>query len=134
MIRYIVTAKKNPVNPGEVKYYAAKAPNMAARFPTQAIYQSMAMDSNIPQAFIPQALNAIARAIMMFALNGHSVRVGEFGSFRPIIKSRGANTAEGFSRGNIKGVKIAFTPSSSLRNILQTASFELAKPEEEEEP
>lgn len=130
MIKYYIRPKKNPINK-EVKYYAVKDGTGAARFSTEAMYQTMSETSNVPLAYIPQALEAIAQAVQMFVLNGHCVTVGSLGSFQPIIQSRGALSADEFSVSHIKGVKIAFRPSVMMREILRTTTFQRATLEED---
>lgn len=130
MIRYNIIPKKNPITK-EVKYYAMKDGVGAARFMTEEMYATMSEASNVPVAYIPQALEAIAQAVQMFVLNGHCVRVGHFGSFQPQIVSRGASTAADFGVGNIKRVRIRFRPSPEMRYILQKTTFEKAPVEED---
>lgn len=130
MIRYKIVPKKNPVNK-VVKYFAVKDGAGAARFMTDQMYKTMSETSNVPLAYIPQALQAIAQSIQMFVLNGHSVSVGELGSFRAILKSKGAPTMEDFNPSYITGVKIAFKVSSPMREILRTTTYQKAALEED---
>lgn len=130
MIKYYVIPRKNPINK-EVKYYAMKDGAGAARFTTDQMYKTMSETSNVPIAYIPQALEAIAQAVQMFVLNGHCVTVGDLGSFQPIIKSSGALSADEFSTAHIKGVAIKFRPSPVMREILRTTTFQRATLEED---
>lgn len=123
MIKYNIIPRKNPINK-EVKYYAVKDGAGAARFMTDDMYKTMSETSNVPIAYIPQALEAIAQAVQMFVLNGHCVTVGDLGSFQPVIKSSGALSEDEFSVSHIKGVKIKFRPSWVLREILRTTTFQ----------
>lgn len=130
MIRYYVVPKKNPINK-VVKYYAVKETIGAARFMTDKMYKTMSEASNVPVAYIPQALEAIAQAVQMFVLNGHCVRVGHLGSFQPIIVSRGSNTEADFSTANIQRVRIRFRPSAEMRAVLMNTTYQRAVLEED---
>lgn len=130
MIKYNIIPRKNPITK-EVKYYATKDGTGAARFMTDQMYKTMSETSNVPIAYIPQALEAIAQAVQMFVLNGHCVTVGSLGSFQPVIKSSGALSADEFSTAHIKGVSIKFRPSPVLREVLRTTTFQRAALEED---
>lgn len=122
MIKYYVIPRKNPINK-KVKYYAMKDGAGAARFTTDQMYKTMSETSNVPIAYIPQALEAIAQAVQMFVLNGHCVTVGDLGSFQPVIKSSGALSADEFSASHIKSYKMAFVASPQLKRAALKANM-----------
>ena len=50
--------------------------------------------------------------------DGKSVQLGEFGIFRPTIKAKSADTAEGVTASNIVRKRIVFTPGKIFQRTL----------------
>lgn len=114
-IKYNVVPKKDPVFKTK-KYYALKAP--APRILTEQLMDYMAANSKVPRAHVPAALNAILKSIQQLVLNGHSVKVPGLGTFRPVIKSKGAESAEAFNPAkNITGVMVRFRVDKFYNDI-----------------
>ena len=51
-------------------------------------------------------------------VGGKSVQLGEFGIFRPTIKAKSADTAEGVTASNIVRKRIVFTPGKIFQRTL----------------
>lgn len=113
-IKYNVVPKKNPIDKS-VKYYALKAP--VPRIMTEQLIDYMATNSKVPRAHVPAALNAILKSVQQLTLNGHAVKVPGLGTFRPIIKSEGADSAEAFTAKHIKSVMVRFRIDSFYNDI-----------------
>ena len=61
--------------------------------------------------------------------------MGEFGSFRLSIRSKGAETADAFNASLIKKARVIFSPGTSLRWMSEIVKFEEdedMKPKKEE--
>lgn len=50
--------------------------------------------------------------------DGKSVKLGEFGNFRPAIKAKAANSEEEATSNNIYRRKILFTPGTALKSAM----------------
>lgn len=55
--------------------------------------------------------------------DGKSVRLGDFGIFRPAIKTRAANSADEASGSNIYRRRINFTPGKAFKNAMKDMSI-----------
>ena len=65
--------------------------------------------------------------------DGFSIQLGEFGSMRVTLSSKGAETEKAFKTETIKP-RVVFTPGTELKRELAANSYEsLRKKEEEEE-
>ena len=60
---------------------------------------------------------------MYGAKSGHSVQLGELGTFRIMITSKGAATAEDFTSDYIKSAHVRYFPSKRIKNIYQELSY-----------
>jgi len=54
--------------------------------------------------------------------DGKSVRLGEFGMFRPTIRTKSASSAKEVTAGNIIGKRIIFTPGKIFQRTLSDMS------------
>ncbi|WP_434574802.1 HU family DNA-binding protein [Riemerella anatipestifer] len=60
-------------------------------------------------------------------VEGNSVQLGDFGTFRVSFSSEGVDTEKDFTTDKIKGVKVLFTPSSDFKRVLSEMRFEQEK-------
>lgn len=57
-------------------------------------------------------------------VQGKSVKLGDFGSFRLSLSSDGAETEEQFNATMIKNAKIIFTPGTQLKSEIAKVKYE----------
>ncbi|NHW58857.1 DUF4496 domain-containing protein, partial [Escherichia coli] len=60
-------------------------------------------------------------------VEGNSVQLGDFGTFRISFSSEGADTEQKFTTDKIKGIKVLFTPSTEFKKTLSDMKFEQEK-------
>ncbi|MDR2206149.1 MAG: HU family DNA-binding protein [Flavobacteriaceae bacterium] len=60
-------------------------------------------------------------------IEGNSVQLGDFGTFRVSFSSEGTDTQDAFHTEKIKGLKILFTPSPDFKKKLLDIQFEQDK-------
>ena len=134
MIKYNVIPRKNPINK-EVKYYAQMAP--VNPMTLNDVAEIISNQSTVTLHDCKAVLSALQEQIALQLRNGNSVRLGDLGSFHPVVKSSGALSADEFSTAHIKGLKVCFNMSSQMRYMLSkqnpAVKFEVVKPEEQEE-
>lgn len=117
-INFVLRAKKNPATKVE-KTYAQNAPSTAVDI--KHIARAIEQKTTVSPSDVLAVLNALQREVIENLKIGHSVRLGDLGSFRLTIQSRGASTPEeARKRGAslIKGVKVQFTKSTTMRDEL----------------
>lgn len=116
MIPIQVIAKRD-MSTKEVKYY----PQIATTTPLTLtdIAERIEQRSTVSSADVKGVLDSLQLTIKESLLAGKSVRLGDLGSFRPsfrVAETVGAPSAVNAS--TIAGVRILFTPSSTLRGML----------------
>lgn len=70
-------------------------------------------------------LKGVQDTMVSFLEEGFSVKLGEFGSFRPAINAESQDKAEDVSVNTIIRRKIVFTPGGAFKEMLGAASIEL---------
>jgi nucleoid DNA-binding protein len=55
--------------------------------------------------------------------DGQIVRLGDLGSLRINVKSKGEETEADVSASSIEGAKAVFTPSAKLKDLLKTLKY-----------
>jgi predicted histone-like DNA-binding protein len=65
----------------------------------------------------------LLKVIIRLLLEGHSVQLGELGSFRLTARGEASDTEEEVNANKIKSVRIHFIPSDTLRNEINNATF-----------
>jgi predicted histone-like DNA-binding protein len=68
-------------------------------------------------------LYQLLKVIVRLLLEGHTVQLGELGSFRLTVHSESSTTEAEVNANKIKNVKLHFTASEDLRNQLKHATF-----------
>lgn len=96
--------------------------------------------SAMSSADVKAILDSLNWAMGLELRSGNIVQVGEFGSFRFSVRSRGTDTEDDFNASMIKKARIIFAPGSSLRWASQITKFEeddvkiVEKSEEDDRP
>lgn len=115
-IKYVVR-KKKIIGGSGYKYYAQVAPVHAIN--RKEIAEYIMQNEQVGEAVVASAVDAILKSIENFVMNGHSVSIGDFGTFRVTLKSAGSATAEAVSAENVTGARIRFFPASNLKQALK---------------
>lgn len=117
MLKYNVVTKKSPIDQS-VKYYARLVPVNPVKL--QSLAEPISEACTVTVHDVKAVLSALETQIVRELRNGNSVRLGDLGSFRPTISSKGANSVDEFTTGHIQRVNIRFYGSAKMR-------FELSK-------
>lgn len=118
-IKYVVR-KKKIIGTSGYKYYPQVAPVHAIN--RKEIAEYIMQNEQVGEAVVASAVDAILKSIENFVMNGHSVSIGDFGTFRVTLKSAGSATAEAVTSENVKGARIRFFPASNLKQALKLTS------------
>jgi len=84
------------------------------------ISQSCGVNATQTQAVLTALENRLAHYLDI----GHGVKVGKFGSFKPVIRTKVSATKENLSMDNVRMKVIQFFPGSLLRNVIKNISIE----------
>lgn len=90
-----------------------------------SLVESCSKNSYVPRAYMEAALVAIIEAMENHLLNGHSIELPEFGIFSISCESTVAKTPAEAGVGQLKGLKINFRPSTTLKEKLANVDVEL---------
>lgn len=81
--------------------------------------------TGIHRAMVDVVLKGVQDTMVSFIEEGFSVKLGEFGSFRPAINAESQDNIEDVNANTIIRKKIVFTPGCAFKEMLGSASIEL---------
>ncbi len=115
MIKVNVKARKNPLDKS-VKYYIAVAP--VNHLNLVQIAKVISDRCTVTEPDVLAVLNSLQTEVIRAMQNGQSVRLGQLGSFRPTLASKGVSSKDAASTANVKALRCRFTMGSRLRSSL----------------
>ena len=127
-IKYILKPKKDPQK-GTIKTYAQIA--QIDHVDIDEVTKYLVDLSSLSEGEVASVLVLLQKYIIDVLASGRSVRLGDLGSFRPTIASRGAEAGEEFiPESLIENVRVRFTQSSKMRQMLdkRNVKFRLVEP------
>ena len=112
MLKYSLIERTNPKT-GINLYYA----NLTGTTPLtiEAFSSKVCQECHINPVQLLNTLYYLEKEIIDALLNGHSVRLGDIGSFHLTLSSTGAESNDSFSEENLRGLKVRFVPTSKMR-------------------
>ena len=119
MIQYVIHSIKSP-RTGEVKYFPQIAP--APPVMRKELIEEIEQKTTLTSTDVKACLAALEHAISNHLVQGQAVRLGDLGSFRPTLASKGAESADKCDASLIKHVRCRFTMSATMAMHLQTAN------------
>lgn len=123
-MEYVIRPKRVPAT-NKIRYYMLVAPVKPVELGD--IAARIERTSTVSSADIKAVLDALQYEVREQIKAGHSVRLGDLGSFRPTIACKGMDKAEDLTVRNIKRVRVKFTPSATLEKELSPAFVSFSK-------
>ena len=124
-----LVTRKNPQKKTEVKFYAN--PVNAGRKTLHEIARDIAGRSSLTRGDIENVLSNFIDCLPGYLRDGFSVQLGEFGTMRLTLSSKGAETEKAFNTDSIKP-RVTFTPGVELKSALRDNSYETVKEKEKD--
>jgi len=123
-IKYKVIEKCLPglAHQGEKKHYAL--PVMHGVLNLQDIIKSIEQRCTVSGADIHAALYALVDVAIDGLEDGSIVRLGELGSLRISLHSKGKDVASEVKSSDITGARVIFTPGTRIKMMIKTAKFQ----------
>lgn len=115
MIKVNVKSRKNPID-SSVKYYMNICPVTYLKL--EQIAKNISDRCTVTEPDVLAVLNSLQTEVIKAMQNGQSVRLGQLGSFRPTISSKGVANKADADTSLIKAVRSRFTMGSRLRSAL----------------
>lgn len=122
-MKYTLVESKNP-RTEEPMFYASAAPVNVVKLAT--IATEISQNCTVTPHDIRAVISALEERIIGHLQQGHSVRLGLLGSFRPTVRSRSAKTPLEFTNKNITGIGVVFTQSSTMKFKLGASNPEVS--------
>lgn len=115
MMTYRIVARKSPITKIP-KFY----PALISPIPMNSakIIDRIEKKCTLASSDVKAVVDALEVEIIDCLQAGLSVRLGDLGSFRASIRSKGVPKAEDVAAANITGVHVVFTPSGKMRRSL----------------
>jgi predicted histone-like DNA-binding protein len=119
---YKKVQRGNPANPSAPKlwYPILKSLGLVKE---KEVAKLLADETTLNPKEAEMTIFQLLKVVVKLLLDGHTVQLGELGSFRLTIHSEGSETEEEVSANKIRNVQIRFTPSSEVREQIQKATF-----------
>lgn len=125
MIQFNVRRMKN--HKTEKEYFFPMITNLETSKIREVVSQ-IEKQCTLTYADVKSVLLALEYVVTQHLQAGHTIRLGNLGSFRPtIVAAEGAQTASGVNAKCIKAVRCRFTPSATLQLSLQKSNVELER-------
>ena len=128
-MRFRLVQKKNPQKREEVKFYA-NAVNVGHKS-LDDIARDIAGRSSLTRGYVSNVLYNFIDCLPHYLRDGFSIQLGNFGSMRVTLSSKGSETEEEFKTTTIKP-RVVFTPGTELKHELGTNSYESLRKKDEE--
>ena len=123
MIKYHAVARKNPATKA-IKYYPAVAKSQPVDLVDVAT--DITAFCTVTEPDVIAVLRALQKVMYSHLAQGHSIRLGDVGSFRVSLKSlKGQEEADKVTADDIRYARIVYTPSGWLQR--QRANFKYTK-------
>ena len=110
-----------PGGSGARKWYGVlKTIRMAGQ---KEVARQIADETTLNPKEAEMALDQLKKVLIYLLLNGQSVQLGDWGSFRLTCNSTGHETKGGVTANSIRKLNIRFTAGKELRDALSGAQF-----------
>ena len=113
---------------GATKFYAQLVNNGTVSF--DELCESIAEETALTSADVKSCLDRLPRQIARHVKEGRTVQVGELGTFRPTVGSKGADTEEAFDATTMmKRPSVSFLPGKVIQDVRNKMTFTRVKKE-----
>ncbi|MFK5854887.1 MAG: HU family DNA-binding protein [Bacteroidota bacterium] len=122
MVKYTIKERVNPQAIMDSRKYYAFAQNQGMTS-IRELARIISKESTVSMMDTMAVIEGLLQVIPDKLIEGRMVSLGDFGSFRVTISSKGANTLEDFNEKLIVGLNLKFRPGKEFRNKLNTVKF-----------
>lgn len=114
--------RRNPRDmKAEKKWYPVQ--NSTGQVDETKVADLIADETTLNPAEALMAIRQFRKILQRSLLDGHSVKLGNWGSFSVTLATKGEATKEALTARNIQKVNIVFLPGEDLKNAMQKAEF-----------
>ncbi|MDL2323453.1 HU family DNA-binding protein [Bacteroidales bacterium OttesenSCG-928-A17] len=122
-LHYVVQSRKNPKDMGApVKYYLI-AKSLPA-IDRKTFVEDMVRNTSLTKNEAITALDYLFESLPRYIALGHSVKLGELGSFRATIQSIGSDNEEDATPDKVTKQRVIFKFGKETRQLINNISLE----------
>lgn len=122
-MKYILLSRKHPETKASI-FYAREVSGTPVTL--KQVCKRIVDLTSLSSADVKSCIDALQHVVIDEITRGNSVRLGDLGSFRPTISSASVSDAKQWNTTLIRGVRVRFTSSVTIKEALQGVSFERA--------
>ena len=124
MIKYIITNRKNPKDRTKSAFYPTI--KTVGYVDLDRVGRDICEQCTVTEHDMKSVLSALEQHVITELQNGHTVRLGDLGSYHLAVNSKkgGKATAADVSGADVKGIRVHFRKSARMRH-----EFALANPD-----
>ena len=122
-MKYKLVQKGNPSDLAAPKKWYANSVNSGI-VTQKSIAKEIAGRSSLTAGDVANVISNFLDLLPSHLIDGKSVQLGDFGTFRVSLSSEGAVSEDEFSTNKIKNAKILFSPSSDFKRKMDEINFE----------
>ncbi|MDR2774799.1 MAG: HU family DNA-binding protein [Tannerella sp.] len=112
----------NPLNPlAGKKWYAVL--RTIDQVGEKEVARQISDETTLNRKEAEMALDQFEKILLRLLLDGHSVQLGDWGSFHLTCNSKGSDTKDEVNANSIENLNIRFTPGKELKAAIQKAKF-----------
>ena len=117
----MVARQNNLANPPEIKYYPCAVSQ--GETDLDALAEIVAGSSTMSKADCYGVIIALTEAMGQALMQGRIVKINSLGTFQFTLHGTAAETPDALGKANIKGGKVVYKPSDTLKKKLNEAEF-----------
>ncbi len=102
--------------------YVAR-PYCASKIDKDSLYDYVKESSGVQKEKVVRVMDALITQFEQLMMNGHTIHLGDFGTFKISFSSTSKDTPDGFTDKDIKNPRIIFTPDIRLRKKVKERLF-----------
>ena len=119
---YKVVAKGDPRDKNLPKKFYARLKSIGQK-QEKEVAKLLSDETTLNPKEAEMALSQFQKILLRLLLDGHSVQLGDWGSFRLTCNSEGNEEAEKVTANSIKNLNIRFQPGKDLKEQIAKATF-----------
>ena len=120
-MKYRIVQRINPLNKDETKFYAA--PQYTEELTVMDLAKDISDACTLNVTDVEAVLTSLVRKLPMYLKIGFKIQLGNLGRVKLSFSSKGFAKAEDVDANSITSKRILFTPSTELKNEIESASF-----------
>jgi predicted histone-like DNA-binding protein len=119
---YNKAQRANPLHPEDIRLWFIFLKSIG-QIGEKEVAKLLSDETTLNRKEAEMALAQFEKILIRLLLDGHSVQLGDWGSFYLTCSCKGSETKEGATVHNIKELKIRFVPGKALKAALKDATF-----------